>query len=319
MKSWHVKLCIVIFLFIGQCLASPGDLQPSYQDCIKTCAQEHCPAPLPLVLRLMQWTCPENCRYTCMQKLTDKAIAESSRVLQYHGKWPFYRFLGVQEPASVVFSIGNGLVHYKYFHVLQQQIPQAYYLRPFMLTYALVGINTWIWSTVFHARDFPLTEKLDYFCSGLLILYSFYFACLRIFRIRQALFIRALSILCLGMFLGHVYYLSFVTFDYGYNMLASVLIGTLQLTLWVGWCCAQYVKPENASRRPYAYKVLVSVLGVAVAMSLELFDFPPIFRIFDAHSLWHLSTIPLMVVWYQFILTDTWHELHTKWNPVAAV
>jgi len=32
---------------------------------------------------------------------------------------------------------------------------------------------------------------------------------------------------------------------------------------------------------------------------LELADFPPIFWIFDAHSLWHASTVPLTVLLYR--------------------
>ena len=32
-------------------------------------------------------------------------------ILQFHGKWPFHRFLGMQEPASVLFSLLNLLAH----------------------------------------------------------------------------------------------------------------------------------------------------------------------------------------------------------------
>lgn len=35
---------------------------------------------------------------------------------QYYGKWPFTRVLGVQEIASVIFSIANFIPHYMYFH-----------------------------------------------------------------------------------------------------------------------------------------------------------------------------------------------------------
>jgi hypothetical protein len=37
-----------------------------------------------------------------------------------------------------------------------------------------------------------------------------------------------------------------------------------------------------------------------LAALLELFDFPPILGIFDAHSLWHAATAPLGIVWYRF-------------------
>jgi hypothetical protein len=33
---------------------------------------------------------------------------------------------------------------------------------------------------------------------------------------------------------------------------------------------------------------------------MEIFDFSPIFYHFDAHSLWHFSTVPLGFLWYRF-------------------
>lgn len=39
--------------------------------------------------------------------------ARNWNIPQFHGKWPFIRLMGVQEPASVVFSALNFYVHYK--------------------------------------------------------------------------------------------------------------------------------------------------------------------------------------------------------------
>jgi hypothetical protein len=39
-------------------------------------------------------------------------------------------------------------------------------------------------------------------------------------------------------------------------------------------------------------------------MSLELFDFPPLGRVIDAHSLWHAATILLANGWYKFLIRD---------------
>jgi hypothetical protein len=33
-------------------------------------------------------------------------------------------------------------------------------------------------------------------------------------------------------------------------------------------------------------------------MALELLDFPPFLWILDAHALWHLTTVPLIPLWY---------------------
>ena len=39
-------------------------------------------------------------------------------------------------------------------------------------------------------------------------------------------------------------------------------------------------------------------------MSFELLDFAPIFRLLDAHAMWHLSTIPLGMAWWHFLCSD---------------
>lgn len=43
------------------------------------------------------------------------------------------------------------------------------------------------------------------------------------------------------------------------------------------------------------------VLKVSLLSSFQLLDFPPILWVFDAHSLWHLSTVPLPLLWYRLV------------------
>ncbi|KAL7318349.1 hypothetical protein PS15m_004579 [Mucor circinelloides] len=245
-----------------------------------------------------------------MQAVTDKAIEEGLPVYQYYGKWPFYRCFGIQEPASVIFSIGNGLVHAYYFRQIQKQVPSGYFLKGFMLLYTIIGMNAWLWSTIFHSRDTKLTELMDYFSAGLLVLYSLYYAILRVYRLTNSLFVQTLGVLFICLFVTHVGYLIIVTFDYVYNMYANVIVGGCQIAVWLGWFLVQTVQQTPA--RLYAHLAVISGVGVSLAMCLELFDFPPLFRVFDAHSLWHLSTIPLSIVWYKFLLQDTKHETDTK-------
>lgn len=47
-----------------------------------------------------------------MWRTTNAFITRNWPVPQFYGKWPFERFLGMQEPASVVFSILNFLSHW---------------------------------------------------------------------------------------------------------------------------------------------------------------------------------------------------------------
>jgi hypothetical protein len=39
-------------------------------------------------------------------------------------------------------------------------------------------------------------------------------------------------------------------------------------------------------------------------MLLEIFDFPPVWGIFDAHSIWHAATLPITYLWWSFIKDD---------------
>ena len=38
--------------------------------------------------------------------------------------------------------------------------------------YALICVNAWAWSTVFHTRDIHFTEMMDYFCAFSIVLFS---------------------------------------------------------------------------------------------------------------------------------------------------
>jgi hypothetical protein len=61
------------------------------------------------------------------------------------------------------------------------------------------------------------------------------------------------------------------------------------------------------TRSPWwSYRGLCLVVQVwfSLAAMLEIFDFPPIMGIFDAHSLWHAATIPLGFLWYRFWCRD---------------
>lgn len=43
---------------------------------------------------------------------------------------------------------------------------------------------------------------------------------------------------------------------------------------------------------------------IYVSMMAEILDFQPIWHLLDAHALWHASTVPLTVAWYQFVCAD---------------
>ncbi|KAF8933811.1 hypothetical protein BGZ58_006109 [Dissophora ornata] len=315
-----LALALAITLCASLASASSGDRQPQYIECVKECDKDICyPADLSsltpeqlskhdldLPLRLTRWTCHDNCRYQCMQSITQTAIQENQEIHQYHGKWPFYRFLGMQEPASVLFSVLNGYMHVLAWPKLKRAIPENYYMRPLYLGYAIAGINTWLWSAIYHSRDWPSTEKLDYFSAGAAITFALYCTVIRITRMVNVRSQLMWGLVCLIPLLLHISYLTFVHFDYGYNMAATATVGAIHNFCWIGWSIA------NWRKLPYAWEPTVSGVMITSAMCLEFLDFPPLWGILDAHSMWHAATIPLVPMWYRFLLNDTEWEVRNK-------
>jgi Per1-like family len=146
---WLLALALVLVVS-----ASSGDRAQEFEDCVSYClpssSSKNC--RLSLALRLARWTCLDDCRYQCMHALTDKAIEDGTRIHQYFGKWPFIRLAGIQEPASVLFSVLNGLAHVQGARLVRNKIPCGHPMRPFYVVWSLVSINAWIWSSVFHTR-----------------------------------------------------------------------------------------------------------------------------------------------------------------------
>lgn len=257
--------------------------------------------------RLLFWDCPSECDYTCQHIVTEGRVAkfrsEISPVHQFHGKWPFYRFLGMQEPFSVLFSFLNYLAHTWGLSRVRNKIPASYTLRPWYIAFGTFGLVSWTASMVFHTRDYMLTEKADYFAAGASVLYGLYYAPIRIFRLddpsgsdaNKASFVRVWTIMCIGAYLAHVSYLSFWTWDYGYNMTANIVVGVLQNILWSTFAWRRY---SQTGRIWQAWPGMI-VAWIVFAMSLEILDFVPWRLMIDAHSLWHLGTVVPTIWWYR--------------------
>ncbi|CAN6886257.1 unnamed protein product [Brassica oleracea] len=82
-----------------------------------------------------------------------------------------------------------------------------------------------------------------------------------------------------------------------WNMIVCVAMGVAQLFLWARWAAV--------SRHPSNWKLWVVVIASGLAMLLEIYDFPPYGGYFDAHSISHLSTVPLTILWWSFIRDDS--------------
>ena len=60
----------------------------------------------------------------------------------------------------------------------------------------------------------------------------------------------------------------------------------------------------HAGKRSDRINMLIFQVCFAMAATMEIFDFPPLWGIFDAHSLWHACTVPLGFVWYWLLEND---------------
>ncbi|KAL7786243.1 Per1-like protein [Trichoderma ceciliae] len=296
--------------FAGVGLASTGDQLYEFKQCLDICEAENCapgktPTPIPLSRRALLWDCTSECDYTCQHIITTSRIASDLDIVQFHGKWPFYRFLGIQEPFSVLFSLGNFWAHWQGLKKVRSLIPASYSLRPYYELFSYFGLTSWVFSSIFHTRDFAATEQLDYFAAGASVLYGMYYTFVRIFRLdraspRRRSVLRAWTLLCILLYICHVGYLKGVSWDYTYNMAANVVAGVIQNALWSWFSFNRY----RESRRVWAMWPGLAVAWVMFAMSMELFDFPPWLGCIDAHSLWHLMTIGPTVLWYNFLVKD---------------
>ncbi|KAK2789768.1 hypothetical protein FQN52_005893 [Onygenales sp. PD_12] len=308
---------LVIFL-IGRANASLGDRLPDFKECVRICRDENCEkeqASLPLHLSLLFWDCPSECDYTCQHIITDRRVNRDPPMLdpivQFHGKWPFYRILGMQEPFSVLFSFLNFMAHYQGMGRIRESIPKSYPLRKYYLAFGYFGLASWIFSMIFHTRDFPVTEKLDYFAAGASVLYGLYLSVIRIFRLDQPrphfkpTLRRLLTTTCIALYLAHVSYLSFWSWDYTYNMAANVAVGVVQNLLWTWFSITRYRRQLKSWT---AWPGMI-VAWIIMAMSLELLDFPPWEGLIDAHSLWHLGTVIPTAWWYSFLVKDAQDDI----------
>ncbi|KAH9813751.1 Per1-like-domain-containing protein [Melampsora americana] len=296
----HPTHPLILLIFLLRIQASPGDYSPGYQRCVNECNFRQCyivdsdPHQLPFSLRFFHWTCPDDCSYRCMHDLTEKVLKlpiaipppdqpfegwwdepdwtpgveleglPPGRIVQFHGKWPFKRWHGIQEPLSALFSIFNLLTYLFSYYQLKRIIPHSWPLRTLYLGNTFVGMNAWIWSTIFHCRDKPWTERLDYFNAAAYTLYGLYLACVRIFRLYptkakhhlplelRLYYASQLKSILSAMFLAHIAFLSAgERFNYKYNMFVNVAVGVATILLWLTWTASHsYLRKTRSGSQP---------------------------------------------------------------------
>lgn len=302
-------LIVFVIYFIQLTSASLGDSSPYYQRCTERCLLLNCTEDgqgfvndakvQPIHLKLFFWDCKSECKYECMWKATESFENRNWNIQQFHGKWPFVRFFGIQEPASVIFSLANMFIHYYMFKKFKSYIRRGTPLYWVWHLYTAVCINAWIWSSVFHSRDFPFTEFMDYSCAFSILLVNCYCMVQRLLLGMPRMMNILISSCFFAFFVNHVAYIRSGRFDYAYNMKLNVMLGAVTTLFWFSWCV------YNKKKQPYVSKLASYVTLNALSIILELFDFPPILWIFDSHSLWHLATAVVIPLFYGFIIDDS--------------
>ncbi|KAK4052974.1 hypothetical protein OIO90_004098 [Microbotryomycetes sp. JL221] len=307
------------------------------------------------------------------------------------------RWFKMQEPLSVLFSMLNFVSHTwglcrlmkmkREWSCQQQQtsLSHRHYRHPspshnshhnvislcnVYIVYSLTGLNTWIWSSVFHTRDVDWTERADYFSAAAGMICGLWVVIVRLAglytndnqqqqerrrhqsktKTRRSLrwsFVTC-STICVVLFVWHCHKLTKGggRFDYTYNMQFNVTVAILTILLWSGWSVRHVVVLPRKLRRTtqgpndsvmtagrhvtlsaaptpglglssssndqvagHALRPLLPLLLLPLLSCLELFDFEPVGfgtgqRLLDSHALWHLTTVPVVVVWYRFLCLD---------------
>ncbi|XP_012247470.1 post-GPI attachment to proteins factor 3 isoform X2 [Bombus impatiens] len=231
---------------------SIGDRSQFYNLCLEKCHNDNCDNDhrfkvLPsLSLRLLFWSCKEDCSYNCTWKTVDHFTSHGLKVPQFHGK---------------------------------------------------VCMHGWFWSSIFHARDTPFTEVMDYSCAFIMVLTLLYCMLLRITYKNKRLF-TVITCGYLSTLYSHLSHLWSGYINYDYNMKFNIVIGFLTFVITMIWW------HRNRKKLSYIYLIgWFNILTVFVTI-LEVADFAPIFWILDAHSLWHASTVPLTILLYRFMMAD---------------
>ncbi|ESP01909.1 hypothetical protein LOTGIDRAFT_138807 [Lottia gigantea] len=289
-------LLLIIFLNLQECWTSVGDRSFVFQKCLETCLKSNCTdmnvffSRQPYYLQLLHWDCSSECRYYCMWKTVDAFQKDGLPIPQFNGKWPFIRILGIQEPASTLFSLGNAACCLGIFYLRSRILPRVHMFYVWHVV-AIVSLNAWICSIIFHTRDFDITEKLDYYFAFSVVCINIWAFLCRVLGTKRYIQTGIFSVIILGIYIKHIHYLHYVKLDYGYNMQVNVIFGIVNTLCWSVWAI---LKNKQQS---YSWKCLFTMVSLSSLLLLELLDFPPLFWVLDAHAFWHAGTIPLAILW----------------------
>uniref|UniRef100_A0A1I8AF27 Post-GPI attachment to proteins factor 3 n=1 Tax=Steinernema glaseri TaxID=37863 RepID=A0A1I8AF27_9BILA len=315
--------CLLLGL-LSHASASAGDQSVTFRLCANDCRQKF---DCPVQPHDYKWTTNNcfKCRYECMWKTVDQFAGKPP---QFFGKWPFAAlwfefgsyFYVFQEPASAVFSVMNFAAVYSMYSRIKRHISLRYRMRKVWLGYCIVGMIAWVASAFFHCMDFWLSEVLDYFAACALIMYAFFasisFTCKPLQRTSLG---RILWLVIGGavlfFYINHISAL-WVFFDYGYNMKCCVICSLITALIYLRWLLVEWLQGKWRRSTKLLLRVIVWSFG---ALAFDLLDFSPLLWTIDAHSLFHLATVPVPIWLLEFVLEEAEFEGNEAFKYVKQV
>ena len=240
-------------------------------------------------------------------------LSERNFVLNLVAKKMFFfsRYLGMLEPASALASFGTFACTCVGFWWLMNHCHQA---SPFMWCYKtimLVNSFTWVSSTLFHIRDLTIFERMDYYGAFLTIFVPLFWFICRNFYVHFRAFCYSSLVMILCCFVADVFYMEFVKFDHSLHHHVCTIIVIVELLLWVVWVMLSFKKVPHS--RYYLLVFGSVVVGPLIAKYFEWH--PPFGWVYDAHSLFHITTIPTpFFFWWTLAIDDVYmtNELKIK-------
>ncbi|KAI4383087.1 hypothetical protein MLD38_008967 [Melastoma candidum] len=328
-RWWRFSVVLAcLCCFTGSLDASVGDADPIYRSCVEECETSGCAGdycfqhckfssdgkPIdgpwymqePLYLKWKQWDCRSDCRYHCMLAREEERKNLGGQPLKYHGKWPFFRVYGIQEPVSVALSVLNLSLQFHGWMSFFILVSYKLHLRPNRTTYyeytglwhvyGILAMNSCFWGIVFHSRDVVWTEKMDYSSSVAFIGFSLILAILRSLNVRD----EAARVMCAAPIIAfvttHILYLNFYNLNHGWNRKVCMTMAISQLLVWAIWA--------SVTGHPSRWKLRLVVIGGLLALIPEIYDFPPYLGYIDAHTLCHAASVPVSYLWWSFVRDD---------------
>ncbi len=86
MVAFLSLLLVLVLAPLSHC--SSGDRSVEFFNCVRSCKSSVCTegGELSVILRVLQWTCEEDCQYHCMHNITADDLTKQRPVRQFYGK-----------------------------------------------------------------------------------------------------------------------------------------------------------------------------------------------------------------------------------------